>query len=57
MENYQEDELTDDNKNNVFKCTSCKKTTTRGEIRYTWKQIPFCKENSQEYYCGCDGWN
>ena len=57
MIDYTEDELTEDNKHNIFKCSSCKKTTTRGEIRDKWTEIPFCKEDRQEYYCGCNGWS
>lgn len=57
INDYPEDELTEDNKDNIFKCSSCRKTATRGEIRKIWKSIPFCKEDRQEYYCGCDGWN
>jgi hypothetical protein len=52
-----EDKLTEDNKDNVFTCSSCKEKTTRGEIRKIWMKIPFVKEENQEYYCGCDGWN
>jgi hypothetical protein len=57
MTDYPEEKLTEANKSNVFRCTSCKESTTRGAIRVKWKSIPFCKENSQEYYCGCEGWN
>lgn len=27
---HKDDELTEDNKNDIFKCSSCKETTTRG---------------------------
>lgn len=52
-----EQPLSDSNKTDVFKCTDCKKTTTRGEIRKKWKHIPFGNEERKTYYCGCYGWD
>jgi len=52
-----EKELTTETENDIFKCSSCKSTTTRKKIRSKWTSIPFCKENKKEYYCGCMGWN
>lgn len=57
METKKEQELTEENKNDVFTCTECKKKTTRGEIRKIWNSIPFCKEETKQYYCGCHGWD
>jgi ribosomal protein L37AE/L43A len=50
-------ELTEENKNDVFTCTYCKKSTTRGEIRKIWNVIPFGTEEDKTYYCGCFGWD
>ena len=47
----KEKELTPENSTDIFICTSCKKKTTRGEIRKKWNQIPFCREESKKYYC------
>lgn len=53
----KEKELNEENSNDVFTCQDCKKKTTRDEIRKIWKRIPFCKEESKIYYCGCNGWD
>ena len=52
----KEKELNEENSNDIFTCQDCKKKTPRGEIRKIWKQIPFVKEESKRYYCGCNGW-
>jgi len=53
----KEDELTEENKDDVFTCQDCKKKTTRGEIRKIWSSIPFAEEEGKKYYCGCNGWD
>ena len=53
----KEKELNEENSNDIFTCQDCKKKTTRGDIRKIWKQIPFVKEESKRYYCGCNGWD
>jgi hypothetical protein len=54
---YTEKELTEENSNDVFTCKDCRCKTTRGDIRKKWKQIPFVEEETNNYYCGCSGWN
>jgi hypothetical protein len=56
MVNYEEKELTEENKDDVFTCQDCKKETIRGEIRKIFTKIPFCMEDAKQYYCGCNGW-
>jgi len=54
---YSENKLTEENGNDIFTCQDCKKKSLRCEIRKIWKQIPFSKEETKKYYCGCNGWN
>ena len=53
----KEQKLIEKNKDDIFTCQSCGKKMTRGEIRKIWDVIPFCKEDSKTYYCGCNGWD
>ena len=57
MNTALETELTEENKNDKFKCTSCPKTSTREDILKIWTAIPFGKEENKSYYCGCMGWD
>jgi len=57
MKDPNEPELTEENGTDIFTCQDCKKQTTRKAIRTIWKSIPFGKEETKQYYCGCNGWN
>jgi hypothetical protein len=57
MKDPNEPELTDKNRNDLFTCQDCKESKTRGLIRKIWRSIPFGKEDSKKYYCGCNGWD
>lgn len=48
--------MTKKTKNDVFKCVSCGKKTTREAILKIWTEIPLGNEDLKRYYCGCLGW-
>ena len=53
----EEEKITKENENDMFKCPYCKEESTRKSIRTIFTSIPFCEEEKKEYYCGCMGWD